>query len=142
MARPELTTAVVDATVPTDWSPRFIGCQVWSGGRWVELLDVWIEDGEDRDCWISRRRTVRDSTGTRVEACAQNTHVQDVPAELCSHRLLEEGISVWDWNTPPGPPPPLPVRPAGWAPPAAPPQLLDVTLTTDPRGDELALFTL
>ena len=122
MARPELTTAVVDATVPTDWSPRFIGCQVWSGGRWVELLDVWIEDGEDRDCWISRRRTVRDSTGT--------------------HRLLEEGISVWDWNTPPGPPPPLPVRPAGWAPPAAPPQLLDVTLTTDPRGDELALFTL
>lgn len=138
-------TAVVDATVPTDWLPSFIGHQVWSKGQWAQLLEVWIEAGPDQNCWLSRRRAVRDAKGTRVEACARNSFVQAVPEDECELVHLEENTTIWEW-APPGygdfPAPSLPVRPQGWRPPATPPQPIDITPPTHDQGDEYALFTL
>src|SRR5699024_4596711 len=74
---------LVDASVPTDWLDCFVGHQVWSRGSWAVLLDVWIEAGPDQNCWLSRRRAVRDAKGTRVEECAQIAYVQAVPKDEC-----------------------------------------------------------
>lgn len=138
-----MSTSVVDATVPTDWSARFIGHQVWVKGEWEELVDVWIEDGCDRDSWISRRRATRGARGTRVSSCARNSHIRGVNRDQCTLIKFPDGNQIWEWNVPPGPPLPLAVRPRGWAPPAAPPRLIDVTPRThQDQDDELALFTL
>lgn len=115
---------LIDASVPREYLPLFIGHKVWTRPQskghgeamFHQLLDVWQVDrpGDYPEylMWCL--------VGERAMACspAHLMYVQGVESSLCSLSQVETrfGLKPWWEFKPAGETPPMPVYPLGWRP--------------------------
>lgn len=142
----------VNAGVPSQWLPRFIGHRIWSRptakpgahAEWVELLDMWEEITDDPtypyrfQAWIQWR-------GTEWAAgLAKLVHVEGVPEAECTFIEWDrdgETVRYYSWSPPFDDPPVLDRHPRGWEPAQdAPQQDIEFPTVESDVGDQFALF--
>lgn len=141
----------INAGVPTEWVPRFIGHRIWARptakpgaiAGWVELVDMWEEITEDPGypyrfhAWIWWKGKAWSAMLPQV------VHVEGVAESECSFIEWDrdgETIRHYRWTAPFDDPPEVERHPKGWEPeqPARAPDPLPIVPTD--FGDQFALF--
>lgn len=141
----------INAGVPTEWVPRFIGHRIWARpaakpgaiAEWVELLDVWEEETTDPaypyrfHAWIWWK-------GKAWSALLpQQVYIEGVPESECTKQVFDrdgEKVPWWTWTQPFDDPPEWPRHPTGWEPEQPADKLEEFPTVESDIGDQFALF--
>lgn len=120
--------AIVNASVPQEWAPRFIGHRIWSRpeakpgaiAEWVELLDMWEEITEDPAYPFRFRAWIWWKGKAWSALLAQIVYVEGIPESECTKQVFDrdgEKVPWFTWTQPFDDPPELERYPKGWEPP-------------------------
>lgn len=143
---------LVNAGVPNEWVPRFVGHRIWSrptakpgaDAEWVELLDMWEEITEDPAYPYRFQAWIRWKDQEWAALLAQQVYVEDVPESECTFIEFDrdgETIRYHTWTPPFDDPPALDHHPKGWEP-SQPETQQDTEFPTvhSDVGEQFALF--
>lgn len=142
----------VNAGVPSQWLPRFIGHRIWSRptakpgahAEWVELLDMWEEITDDPTYPYRFQAWIRWGGKEWAAMLAKLVHVEGVPEAECTFIEWDrdgETIRHYTWTPPFDDPPDLDRHPKGWEPgQPAPQQDIEFPIVESDVGEQFALF--
>lgn len=142
----------VNAGVPSDWLPRFIGHRIWSRptakpgahAEWVDLLDMWEEITEDPGYPYRFHAWIWWKGKAWSAMLAKLVHVEGVPEAECTFIEWDrdgETVRHYTWCPPFDDPPDLDRHPKGWEPgQPAPQQDIEFPTVESDVGEQFALF--
>lgn len=105
--------STVDATVPSEWLPAFIGHMVWAKpydapdgepATWHKLVDVYVD--MTVESWHGRRLTIDVDGDHRDAYMAKSSYIRGIPDTECQHRP-DIAAQWYEW-LPPFDDPPTP----------------------------------
>lgn len=143
---------IVNAGVPSEWLPRFIGHRIWSRptakpgaeAEWVDLLDMWEEITEDPGYPYRFHAWIWWKGKAWSAMLAKLVHVEGVPEAECTFIEWDrdgETIRHYTWCPPFDDPPDLDRHPKGWEPgQPAPQQDIEFPTVESDVGEQFALF--
>ena len=142
----------VNAGVPSEWLPRFIGHRIWSRptakpgahAEWVDLLDMWEEITEDPGSPYRFHAWSWWKGNAWSAMLAKLVHVEGVPEAECTFIEWDrdgETVRHYTWCPPFDDPPDLDRHPKGWEPgQPAPQQDIEFPTVESDVGEQFALF--
>lgn len=142
----------VNAGVPSEWLPRFIGHRIWSRptakpgahAEWVDMLDMWEEITEEPGYPYRFHAWIWWKGKAWSAMLAKLVHVEGVPEAECTFIEWDrdgETVRHYTWCPPFDDPPDLDRHPKGWEPgQPAPQQDIEFPTVESDVGEQFALF--